>query len=191
MFYSIVGNAVIRGVFEDYYHGQLPPSFEPIFLSPTNAAIIGAIGAPIYVVVGIMGWTIYYARLSEDDLEDLEDSLNEQYGADYGLARARHRASLWPLLSLSFGITAGAMIFRFRDPAISVGYSALCGWAGVVVLLVPLALSDVLLGKLASKLGPACAFMDDILYTHLGKGCELWTVAAEAGDYERVSMMVQ
>jgi len=123
-----------------------------------------------------MGWTIYYAVLAEDDLEDN----NEDDGADYCLARAHHRASLWPLLSLSFGITTGAMIFRLRHPAISVGYSALCGWAGVVVLFVPLVLSDVLLKQLASKvLGPACAFMLDMLCTHLGKGYELWNIAAE------------
>jgi len=52
--FSITGNTVIRRVFEAYYQEQLSPALQPIFLSLANAAIIGAIGAPISPM---MAWT--------------------------------------------------------------------------------------------------------------------------------------
>jgi len=170
--FSITGNAVVRRVFEAYYEGQLPPALQPIFLSPVNAAIIGAIGAPIGFITGVAAGVIY-AKLTDYDFEDDNDDAS-------CFARPVRRTSVRPLLSLVFGVTMGALIFRLRDPSISVGYSALCGWVGVLVLVIPLVLFEVLLQFLVTKwLNPAYAFTTGIFSNHLSKGYELWSVAAE------------
>jgi len=170
--FSITGNAVIRRVFEAYYEGQLPPALQPIFLSPVNAAIIGAIGAPIGFITGVAAGVIYTILIDYDFEDDDEDG-------ESCLARPLRRASVRPLLSLVFGVTMGALIFRLRDPSISVGYSALCGWIGVLVLIIPLVLFEVLLQLLVTKwLSPAYAFRTEMFSNHLSKGYELWNVAA-------------
>ena len=172
--FSITGNAVIRWVFEAYYQGQgLPPALQPIFLSPTNAAIIGAIGAPIGFIAGIAAGVIY-ATLTGYDFEDNDEDSESCF------ARPLRRASLRQLLSLVFGVTMGAWIFRLRDPSISVGYSALCGWVGILVVIIPLVLFEALLQLLVTKaLSPAYAFTTAILSNHLSKGYELWNAAGE------------
>jgi hypothetical protein len=171
--FSITGNAVIRRVFEAHYQGQLPPALQPIFLSPANAAIIGAIGAPIGFIAGIAAGVIY-AILTDYDFEDDDED------GESCLARPLRCASLRQLLSLVFGVTMGALIFRLRDPSISVGYSALCGWVGILVVIIPLVIFEALLQFLVTKgLSPAYSFTTEIFSNHLSKGYELWNVAAE------------
>lgn len=111
------------------------------------------------------------------DFEDDDDDDDESC-----FAQALHRASLRPLVTLVFGVTMGAMIFRLKNPSISVGYSALCGWAGVLVLVIPIVLFEALLVFLVMEvMGPAYMFAAESFSDHLSKGYELWNVAAEGG----------
>jgi len=105
---------------------------------------------------------------------------DDEFEDESCFARPLRRASLRPYLALVFGVTMGALIFRLSDRSISVGYSALCAWAGVLVLAIPLIFFDALLEVLVSKgLGPAYAFVAEICSNHLSKGYKLWNVAAE------------
>ena len=161
------------GYFETYYQGQLPPALEPVFLSPANTAIIGAIGAPIGFIAGVTAGVIGVIITGYD----FEDDDNDDESC---IARPLRRASLRPLLSLVFGVTMGALIFRLRDPSIFVGYSALCGLVGVLVLAIPLVLFETLLQFLATKgLSPAYTHMAEMFSNYLSKGYELWNVAAK------------
>jgi len=168
---SVTGNATLRQVAEAWYQGQTPPSSAPVFLSPASAAIIGVIGAPIYFLAG-MSWELI---ISGDDA-DFEDDTKDD---NRFVTRALRNAATWPLFSLVLGVTVAAMILRFRDPAISVWYSAMCAWTGVLVLIVPLVLFDELKRFLVLEaLNTACVFVAERFAAHVWKGYDLWDVAA-------------
>ena len=113
--------------------------------------------------------------LVDYDIENRDDDNDKS-----SFAKALRRASLRPLVSIVFGVTLAATIFRLRDPSTSVGYSALCGWAGVLVVVIPLALLEALLLFLVVRvLRPAYLFVAGIFSTRLSKGYERWKVAAE------------
>jgi len=171
----VTGNATLRRVAEALYQGQQPPfSSAPVFLSPTNAAIIGVIGTPVFFIVDIMGEFIW--KILSDEGENSEDDKE----ADSFFARVLRNATAWPLFSLVLGVTVGAMILRFRDPAISVWYSALCGGAGMLVLIVPLVLFSELKRILVLEmLSAACLYVAERFAAHAWKGYDRWDVAAE------------
>jgi hypothetical protein len=87
-----------------------------------------------------MSWELIWGIISGDDA-DFEDDTKDD---NRFVTRALRNAATWPLFSLVLGVTVAAMILRLRDPAISVWYSAMCTWTGVLVLIVPLVLFDEL-----------------------------------------------
>ena len=163
-------------MFEAYHQGRLPPALERVLLCPSNAAIIGAAGAPITFIAGITVGVIYVIISDLDyDIENRDDDNDKS-----SFAKALRRASLRPLVSIVFGVTLGATIFQLRDTSLSVGYSALCGWAGILLLVIPLALFEALLLFLVIRvLSPGYSFVAGVFYTHLSKGYGLWNGAAE------------
>jgi hypothetical protein len=165
-FHSVTGNATLRRVAEAWFQGQPPFSSPTDFLSPTNAAIIGVIGTPIYFLAGMTGDVIW--KILSGDSED------EKEGDSDFFARALRNAATWPLFSLMLGVTLAAKILRLRDPTIPVWYSALCGGAGVLVLIVPLVLFDEFkLFLVAEVLSTTCLTMAERFGAHAWKGYDL------------------
>jgi len=174
-FHSVTGNATLRRVAEALYQGQPPFSSAPVFLSPANAAIIGVIGTPVFFIAGIMGEFIWKILSDED-----EDSEGGKEADNCFFARVLRNATAWSLFPLILGVTVGAMILRFRDPAIPVWYSALCGGVGMLVLIVPLALFSELKRILVLEmLSDACLYVAERFAAHAWKGYDRWDVAAE------------
>jgi uncharacterized membrane protein len=137
-FHSVTGNATLRWVAEACSQGQLSLS-TPVFLSPANAAIISIIGTPIYLVTSAA-----WESILKNNRRDFEEHSEDAFFHVWDLRVAAR-------CSLIFGLTVAAMVLRLRELSVSIWYSALCGWAGVHVLIVPLVLFDIIHSRLAHR----------------------------------------